>query len=91
VTPRRPDRFALLPLHDAGLAGIGGGAIVSIVSARSWAAGARRLRRAEGGAWPVTNSLRTELAGQGALVADVHVGYAGTGLAVPTPPGAWSP
>jgi NAD(P)-dependent dehydrogenase (short-subunit alcohol dehydrogenase family) len=60
----------------------GGGALVNVLSVLSWAtisnSGAYSASKAA--AWAVTNGLRTELRGQGTLVAAVHPGYIDTDM-----------
>jgi NAD(P)-dependent dehydrogenase (short-subunit alcohol dehydrogenase family) len=63
------------------LAANGGGALVNIHSALSWAAGAGAYGVSKAALWSVTNALRVELAGQGTQVLGVHLGYTDTGMA----------
>ena len=58
----------------------GGGAVVNIHSAMSWAAGARSYGASKAALWSVTNSLRVELAGQETQVVGVHFGYTETDM-----------
>jgi NAD(P)-dependent dehydrogenase (short-subunit alcohol dehydrogenase family) len=58
----------------------GGGALVDIHSALSWAAGAGAYGATKAAYWSVTNTLRMELAGQNTLVVGVHLGYTDTDL-----------
>ncbi|MFI7612533.1 SDR family oxidoreductase [Nonomuraea terrae] len=60
------------------LAANGGGAMVNIHSALSWAAGAGAYGASKAALWSVTNALRVELAGQGTHVLGVHLGYTDT-------------
>ncbi|GAA4569118.1 SDR family oxidoreductase [Planotetraspora kaengkrachanensis] len=60
------------------LAANGGGALVNIHSALSWAAGAGAYGASKAALWSVTNALRVELAGQGTQVLGVHFGYTDT-------------
>ncbi|MFD0734872.1 SDR family oxidoreductase [Planotetraspora mira] len=62
------------------LAANGGGAMVNIHSALSWAAGAGAYGASKAALWSVTNALRVELAGQGTQVLGVHLGYTDTGM-----------
>jgi NAD(P)-dependent dehydrogenase (short-subunit alcohol dehydrogenase family) len=58
----------------------GGGALVDIHSALSWAAGSGAYGATKAAYWSVTNSLRLELAAQGTLVVGVHLGFTDTDL-----------
>jgi NAD(P)-dependent dehydrogenase (short-subunit alcohol dehydrogenase family) len=62
------------------LAASGGGALVDIHSALSWAAGAGGYGATKAAYWSVTNSLRMELARQNTLVVGVHLGFTDTDL-----------
>jgi NAD(P)-dependent dehydrogenase (short-subunit alcohol dehydrogenase family) len=58
----------------------GGGALIDIHSALSWASGAGAYGATKAAYWSITNSLRLELAEQGTLVTGVHLGYTDTDL-----------
>jgi NAD(P)-dependent dehydrogenase (short-subunit alcohol dehydrogenase family) len=58
----------------------GGGALVDIHSALSWAAGSGAYGATKAAYWSITNSLRLELAGQNTLVVGVHLGFTDTDL-----------
>ena len=64
------------------LAANGGGALVNMLSALSWASlptsGAYSVSKAA--AWSLTNGLRNELREQGTLVVGVHAGYIDTDM-----------
>jgi NAD(P)-dependent dehydrogenase (short-subunit alcohol dehydrogenase family) len=62
------------------LAANGGGALVDIHSALSWIAGAGAYGASKAAFWSLTNSLRTEMAGQGTQVVGVHLGYTDTDM-----------
>jgi NAD(P)-dependent dehydrogenase (short-subunit alcohol dehydrogenase family) len=62
------------------LAANGGGALIDIHSALSWAAGAGAYGATKAAFWSLTNSLRIELAPQGTLVVGVHLGYTDTDM-----------
>jgi NAD(P)-dependent dehydrogenase (short-subunit alcohol dehydrogenase family) len=62
------------------LAANGGGALVDIHSALSWASGAGAYGATKAAYWSVTNSLRMELRGQDTLVVGVHLGFTDTDL-----------
>jgi NAD(P)-dependent dehydrogenase (short-subunit alcohol dehydrogenase family) len=62
------------------LAGNGGGALVDIASALTWAAGAGIYGATKAALWSLTNSLRLELAAQHTLVVGVHLGYTATDM-----------
>ncbi|MFI5756868.1 SDR family oxidoreductase [Streptomyces sp. NPDC051569] len=62
------------------LAANGGGALVDIHSALSWAAGSGAYGATKAALWSLTNSLRLELASNGTQVVGVHLGYADTDL-----------
>jgi len=62
------------------LARNGGGALVDILSALSWASGAGAYGVSKAAMWSATNSIRMELADQGTLVTGVHVGYIDTDM-----------
>jgi len=57
-----------------------GGALVNMHSVLSWAAGAGAYGASKAALWPVTNSLRLELAPAGTQVTGVHVGYIDTDM-----------
>ncbi|MFE7122870.1 SDR family oxidoreductase [Streptomyces sp. NPDC057617] len=69
------------------LAAQGGGALVDIHSALSWAAGSGAYGATKAAFWSLTNTLRLELRPQGTQVLGVHLGYTDTdmirGLDVP--------
>jgi NAD(P)-dependent dehydrogenase (short-subunit alcohol dehydrogenase family) len=58
----------------------GGGALVDIHSALSWASGSGAYGATKAAYWSVTNSLRMELADQDTLVVGVHLGFTDTDL-----------
>jgi NAD(P)-dependent dehydrogenase (short-subunit alcohol dehydrogenase family) len=58
----------------------GGGALIDIHSALSWASGAGAYGATKAAYWSITNSLRLELAQQGTLVTGVHLGFTDTDL-----------
>jgi NAD(P)-dependent dehydrogenase (short-subunit alcohol dehydrogenase family) len=58
----------------------GGGALVDIHSALSWAAGAGAYGATKAAYWSVTNTLRMELRAQNTLVVGVHLGFTDTDL-----------
>jgi NAD(P)-dependent dehydrogenase (short-subunit alcohol dehydrogenase family) len=58
----------------------GGGALVDIHSALSWASGAGAYGATKAAYWSVTNSLRIELRAQDTLVVGVHLGFTDTDL-----------
>jgi NAD(P)-dependent dehydrogenase (short-subunit alcohol dehydrogenase family) len=62
------------------LASNGGGALVNIHSALSWASGSGAYGASKAALWSMTNSLRIELAGQGTQVVGVHLGYTDTDM-----------
>ncbi|QXE33189.1 SDR family oxidoreductase [Streptomyces sp. GMY02] len=62
------------------LAAQGGGALVDIHSALSWAAGSGAYGATKAAFWSLTNSLRLELRPQGTQVLGVHLGYADTDM-----------
>jgi NAD(P)-dependent dehydrogenase (short-subunit alcohol dehydrogenase family) len=62
------------------LAANGGGALVDIHSALSWASGSGAYGATKAAYWSVTNSLRMELAEQNTLVVGVHLGFTDTDL-----------
>jgi NAD(P)-dependent dehydrogenase (short-subunit alcohol dehydrogenase family) len=64
------------------LAANGGGALVNVLSIASWIGGPLLAGYAatKSAAWSLTNSLRQELAGQGTLVAGLHMGFVDTEL-----------
>ncbi|GAB2543952.1 SDR family oxidoreductase [Nocardia heshunensis] len=62
------------------LAANGGGALVDIHSVLSWIAGGGAYGASKAAFWSLTNSLRTELAGQGTQVVGVHLGFADTDM-----------
>lgn len=62
------------------LAANGGGALVDIHSALSWASGSGVYGASKAAFWSLTNSLRIELAAQGTQVVGVHLGYTDTDM-----------
>jgi NAD(P)-dependent dehydrogenase (short-subunit alcohol dehydrogenase family) len=58
----------------------GGGALVDIHSALSWAAGSGAYGATKAAYWSVTNTLRIELRAQDTLVVGVHLGFTDTDL-----------
>ncbi|WP_046497146.1 SDR family oxidoreductase [Streptomyces odonnellii] len=62
------------------LAAQGGGALVDIHSALSWAAGSGAYGATKAAFWSLTNSLRLELRPQGTQVLGVHLGYTDTDM-----------
>lgn len=62
------------------LAAHGGGALVDIHSVLSWGSGAAAYGASKAAFWSLTNSLRTELAGQHTHVVGVHLGFADTDM-----------
>jgi NAD(P)-dependent dehydrogenase (short-subunit alcohol dehydrogenase family) len=62
------------------IAANGGGTILNILSVLSWIGSTDRsaYAAAKAAEWSMTNSLRLELAGDGILVAGLHVGYMDT-------------
>lgn len=60
----------------------GGGALVNMLSALSWASlpGSASYSISKAAAWALTNGLRNELRGQGTLVVGVHAGYIDTDM-----------
>jgi NAD(P)-dependent dehydrogenase (short-subunit alcohol dehydrogenase family) len=58
----------------------GGGAMVDLHSALSWAAGAATYGVTKAAFWSLTNSLRLELEPQDTLVVGVHLGYTDTDM-----------
>jgi NAD(P)-dependent dehydrogenase (short-subunit alcohol dehydrogenase family) len=64
------------------LAENGGGALVNMLSVLSWIAfpNAGNYCASKAAAWSMTNSLRTQLRGQGTQVVGVHVGYVDTDM-----------
>jgi len=58
----------------------GGGALVDIHSALSWAAGSGAYGATKAAYWSATNSLRMELTGQDTLVVGVHLGFTDTDM-----------
>lgn len=64
------------------LAGNGGGAILTMLSALSWfsAEGLGSYAAAKSAMWSLTNGIRIELAGQGTLVTGLHVGNVDTDM-----------
>ena len=60
----------------------GGGALVNMLSALSWASlpGTAAYSVSKAAAWSLTNGLRNELRGQGTLVVAVHAGYIDTDM-----------
>ncbi|NMD55638.1 MULTISPECIES: SDR family oxidoreductase [Tsukamurella] len=69
------------------LAANGGGALVDMHSVLSWLSGAGGYGASKAAAWSITNSLRTELAGQNTQVVGVHAGFIDTDMvsAIPLP------
>lgn len=62
------------------LAARNGGAVVNIHSVLSWLGGAGAYGASKAAMWSVTNSLRTELAGQGTQVMGVHAAFIDTDM-----------
>jgi NAD(P)-dependent dehydrogenase (short-subunit alcohol dehydrogenase family) len=62
------------------LAENGGGAVVDISSALSWAGGFGGYGDSKAAIWSLTNSLRIELEKQGTLVTAAHLGYTETDM-----------
>ncbi|SPM39324.1 NAD(P)-dependent dehydrogenase, short-chain alcohol dehydrogenase family [Mycobacterium numidiamassiliense] len=62
------------------LAENGGGALVDISSALSWAGGFGGYGDSKAAIWSLTNSLRIELEKQGTLVTAAHLGYTETDM-----------
>jgi NAD(P)-dependent dehydrogenase (short-subunit alcohol dehydrogenase family) len=60
----------------------GGGALVNMLSALSWASlpDTAAYSVSKAAAWSLTNGLRNELRGQGTLVVGVHAGYIDTDM-----------
>ncbi len=60
----------------------GGGALVTMLSALSWASlpGTSAYSVSKAAAWALTNGLRNELRGQGTQVVGVHAGYIDTDM-----------
>jgi NAD(P)-dependent dehydrogenase (short-subunit alcohol dehydrogenase family) len=60
----------------------GGGALVNMLSALSWASlpGTSGYSISKAAAWALTNGLRNELRGQGTQVVGVHAGYIDTDM-----------
>ena len=60
----------------------GGGALVNMLSALSWASlpGTGAYSVSKAAAWALTNGLRNELRGQGTQVVGVHAGYIDTDM-----------
>jgi NAD(P)-dependent dehydrogenase (short-subunit alcohol dehydrogenase family) len=60
----------------------GGGALVNMLSALSWASlpGTSGYSVSKAAAWALTNGLRNELRGQGTQVVGVHAGYIDTDM-----------
>jgi NAD(P)-dependent dehydrogenase (short-subunit alcohol dehydrogenase family) len=60
----------------------GGGALVNMLSALSWASlpGTSAYSVSKAAAWALTNGLRNELRGQGTQVVGVHAGYIDTDM-----------
>jgi NAD(P)-dependent dehydrogenase (short-subunit alcohol dehydrogenase family) len=60
----------------------GGGALVNMLSALSWASlpGTEAYSVTKAAAWALTNGLRNELRGQGTQVVGVHAGYIDTDM-----------
>jgi NAD(P)-dependent dehydrogenase (short-subunit alcohol dehydrogenase family) len=64
------------------LAHNGGGAIVDVLSVLSWVGTSRHgsYAASKAAAWSLTNSVRSELRGQGTQVLGVHIGYMDTDM-----------
>lgn len=62
------------------LAANGGGALVDLHSALSWASGSGAYGATKAAYWSITNSLRMELQAQKTLVVGVHLGFTDTDL-----------
>lgn len=60
------------------LAAQGGGAIIDILSGRSWISGMGAYSASKAAFWGLTNSLRLELARQGTQVLGAHFGFVDT-------------
>jgi NAD(P)-dependent dehydrogenase (short-subunit alcohol dehydrogenase family) len=73
------------------LAANGGGALVDMHSALSWAAGGGAYGASKAAFWSLTNSLRLELAGQKTQVVGVHLGFADTDMVAGFPGDKLSP
>ncbi len=69
---------AFAPVLAAG----GGGAVLNVLSAKSWFAfeGANGYHVAKAAEWAMTNGVRLELAAQGTRVSGVHLGMADTDM-----------
>ena len=77
------------------LAANGGGALLNVLSVRSWLSGGDGYSAARAAAWSATNALRVAPRPAGTLVTGLHVGYMDTdmtaGLDVPRPTHATLP
>ncbi|WP_144720399.1 SDR family oxidoreductase [Agrococcus jejuensis] len=64
------------------LAAAGGGAVLNVLSASSWASfpGATTYGASKAAAWSITDGLRLELAEQGTLVTGLHMGLVDTDM-----------
>ena len=62
------------------LATNGGGALLNILSVRSWLSGGDGYSAAKAAAWSATNALRVALRPAGTLVTGLHVGYMDTDM-----------
>jgi NAD(P)-dependent dehydrogenase (short-subunit alcohol dehydrogenase family) len=62
------------------LAARGGGALLDVHSALSWATTGAGYQASKTAAWGVTNGLRALLAAQGTLVTGLHLGYTDTDM-----------
>lgn len=62
------------------LARNGGGALVDILSVKSWMSGSGGYGDSKAALWSATNSLRVELAAQRTLVVGVHLAYTDTDM-----------
>jgi NAD(P)-dependent dehydrogenase (short-subunit alcohol dehydrogenase family) len=62
------------------LAGNGGGALLEVLSVRSWLSGGDGYSAAKAAAWSATNALRVALRPAGTLVTALHVGYMDTDM-----------
>ena len=73
------------------LAANGGGTLVDIHSLLSWASGAGAYGASKAALWSITNSIRTELAGQRTQVVGVHLAFADTDMVAGIPGDKISP
>jgi NAD(P)-dependent dehydrogenase (short-subunit alcohol dehydrogenase family) len=62
------------------LAANGGGALLNVLSVRSWLSGGDSYSAAKAAAWSATNALRVALRPAGTLVTALHVGYMDTDM-----------